>query len=297
MLTGWQTNTNGNTRYFDPDTGAMKQSGLTRLDGYYYYFSKTNGILYKKGFGTVSGKKYYFSPTNGRAQIGWLTLNGKKYYFDTKGVMFADTVANIDGKAYSFDANGVATETQYVMSGNKVKIYDSANSKYYYVTKDYLEHPGIASGQTSDVELLAALCESEAGNQGLIGMEAVALCVLNRTIVANKEFPSSVRYVIYQIGANSSYPQYSVVTDGALLKRLNGQYENRALAYQAAQAALEIFQNYCLKKTPRTLEGFTTKDFNYMYFMTEAAFKKQPLNFSKVEYFKYKDHVFFVDWV
>ena len=47
----------------------------------------------------------------------------------------------------------------------------------------------------------------------------------------------------------------------------------------------------------RTLSGFKKKDFNYMYFMMNSAFKKQPLTFSKVEYEVYKDHTFFVDWV
>ena len=42
------------------------------------------------------------------------------------------------------------------------------------------------------------LCEAEAGNQGKIGMEAVALCVLNRTIKSDKEFPSTIRGVIYE---------------------------------------------------------------------------------------------------
>ena len=43
--------------------------------------------------------------------------------------------------------------------------------------------------------------------------------------------------------------------------------------------------------------GFKTKDFNYKFFMTPAAFKAQNLNFSKLEYEQYKGHVFFVDWI
>ena len=125
-------------------------------------------------------------------------------------------------------------------------------------------------------------------------MEAVALCVLNRTIKADKEFPSSVRYVIYQ---GTTFPQYSVVTDGALLKRLNGQFENRELAYSAAQKALIVFNDYVLNNKKRVINGFQTKDFNYMYFMMDSSFWKQPLSFDKVEYEQYKDHIFFVDWV
>ena len=45
--------------------------------------------------------------------------------------------------------------------------------------EEFLEHPGIADGKVSDLDLLAAVCDAEAGDQGVVGMEAVALCVLN----------------------------------------------------------------------------------------------------------------------
>lgn len=72
-------------------------------------------------------------------------------------------------------------------------------------------------------------------------MKAVALCLLNRTL--DKEFPSSVRYVLYQ---GTTFPQYSVVTNNQLLKRLNGQFIDRASAYEAAQQALDSFNAYVL---------------------------------------------------
>ena len=157
--------------------------------------------------------------------------------------------------------------------------------------EEFLEHPGIADGKVSDLDLLAAVCE--AGDQGVVGMEAVALCVLNCTIDQYKEFPSQIRYVVYQ----GKPTQYAVVTDGALLKRLKGQFEDRTNAYAAAKAAMEVFSNYVNHGTKRTLPGFKTKDFNYKFFMTPAAFKAQNLNFSKLEYEQYKGHVFFVDWI
>ena len=95
----------------------------------------------------------------------------------------------------------------------------------------------------------------------------------------------------------TTFPQYSVVTNGVLLKRLNGQFDNRELAYQAASEAMKIFNDYVTNGTKRTLKGIDTKDFNYMYFMTISAYWKQPLNFSKVKSCQYKDHMFFVDWV
>ena len=60
-----------------------------------------------------------------------------------------------------------------------VKVFDAKNNKWYYMEKEFLEHPGIADGTVSDLDLLAAVCDAEAGDRGLVGMEAVALCVLN----------------------------------------------------------------------------------------------------------------------
>ncbi len=78
--------------------------------------------------------------------------------------------------------NGVATakttKPNLNVSNGDVKVYDTKNSRYYTMVKEYKSHPGIANGKTSDEALLAALCELEAGDQGKIGMEAVALCVL-----------------------------------------------------------------------------------------------------------------------
>ena len=290
MCTGWIKSTAGNYRYFKPSNGIM-YVGLEKVDDDYYYFSKSTGVRYQKGFGTVGSKKYYFDPSDGKAKTGWLTLDGKKYYFNDAGVMLADTIAAIDGTTYRFDSNGVATKTSsdnYTIDGNYVKVYDAKNGKYYYMEKQFIQHPGIADGTVSDLDLLAAV-----GDQGVIGMEAVALCVLNCTIDEYKEFPSQIRYVVYQ----GKPTQYAVVTDGALLKRLNGQFEDRTNAYAAAKAAMEMFNDYVNRGTKRSLPGFTTKDFNYKFFMTPAAFKAQNLNFSKLEYEQYKGHVFFVDWI
>ena len=295
MCTGWVKSSAGNYRYFKPSNGIM-YTGLEKIDSDYYYFSKSTGVRYQKGFGTVGSKKYYFNPSDGKAKTGWLELDGKKYYFDTSGVMLANTIASIDGTTYRFDSDGAATKTSdndYTVEGKYVKVFDAKNNKYYYMEEEFLEHPGIADGKVSDLDLLAAVCDAEAGDQGVVGMEAVALCVLNCTIDQYKEFPSQIRYVVYQ----GKPTQYAVVTDGALLKRLKGQFEDRTNAYAAAKAAMEVFSNYVNHGTKRTLPGFKTKDFNYKFFMTPAAFKAQNLNFSKLEYEQYKGHVFFVDWI
>ena len=240
---------------------------------------------------------------------GLKTISGKKYYFKSDGSMAVSTTVTVSGVTYTISSTGVASvkindnnsgsssHPDKNLSNGNVKVYDTKNSRYYTMVKEYKSHPGIANGKTTDEELLAALCESEAGDQGKIGMEAVALCVLNRTIKTDNEFPSTIRGVIYENIGSSTTAQYSVVRDGALLKRLNGNFENRTLAYQAAREAMTIFNNYVKNGKARTLKGFKQKDFKYMYFMMNSAFKKQPLNFSKVKYEVYKDHTFFVDWV
>ena len=301
MATGWLKNSKGQKRYFHRTSGVMATGWLKNTSkNISYYFDPETGYM-TTGWRRISGKKYYFSTSNGSMATGLKTIDGKKYYFKTDGSMAVSTTVTVSGVTYIISSTGVATvktshSNQNLSNGN-VKVYDTQNSRYYTMVKEYKTHPGIANGKTTDEALLAALCESEAGDQGKIGMEAVALCVLNRTIKKDKEFPSTVRGVIYESMVNGTYPQYSVVRDGALLKRLNGNFENRTLAYQAAKEAMTIFNNYVKNGKSRTLTGFKQKDFNYMYFMMNSSFKKQPLTFSKVKYEVYKDHTFFVDWV
>ena len=301
MATGWLKNSKGQKRYFHSTSGVMATGWLKNTSkNISYYFDPKTGYM-TTGWRRISGKKYYFSTSNGSMATGLKTIDGKKYYFKTDGSMAVSTTVTVRGVTYTISSTGVATvktshSNQNLSNGN-VKVYDTQNSRYYTMVKEYKTHPGIANGKTTDEALLAALCESEAGDQGKIGMEAVALCVLNRTIKKDKEFPSTVRGVIYESMVNGTYPQYSVVRDGALLKRLNGNFENRTLAYQAAKEAMTVFNNYIKNGKSRTLTGFKQKDFNYMYFMMNSSFKKQPLTFSKVKYEVYKDHTFFVDWV
>ena len=104
--------------------------------------------------------------------------------------------------------------------------------------------------------------------------------------------------VLAPFKASASPPYaYTISYLNQLLKRLNGQFIDRASAYEAAQQALDSFNAYVLNGTPRTVSGIKAKDFNYKYFMMTSAFWKQPLNFKKVVYETYKDHTFFVDWV
>ena len=327
MVTGWLTDSKNHKRYFNTKTGKLTRGWMTDSKGNKYYFTSGEGVMATGWMTNSKGQKRYFYSKSGVMATGWLnntskkityyfdkttgfmstglkTINGKKYYFKSNGAMAVSTTVTVSGVTYTIASDGVATvkgsstsRPNQTLSNGNIKVYDTKNSRYYTMVKEYKSHSGIANGKVTDEALLAALCESEAGNQGKIGMEAVALCVLNRTIKSDKEFPSTIRGVIYESIPGTTTAQYSVVRDGALLKRLNGNFENRTLAYQAAREAMTIFKNYVKNGKPRTLRGFKQKDFNYMYFMMNSYFKKQPLNFSKVKYEVYKDHTFFVDWV
>ena len=327
MVTGWLTDSKNHKRYFNTKTGKLTRGWMTDSKGNKYYFTSGEGVMATGWMTNSKGQKRYFYSKSGVMATGWLnntskkityyfdkttgfmstglkTIDGKKYYFKSNGAMAVSTTVTVSGVTYTIASDGVATvkgsstsRPNQTLSNGNIKVYDTKNSRYYTMVKEYKSHSGIANGKVTDEALLAALCESEAGNQGKIGMEAVALCVLNRTIKSDKEFPSTIRGVIYESIPGTTTAQYSVVRDGALLKRLNGNFENRTLAYQAAREAMTIFKNYVKNGKPRTLRGFKQKDFNYMYFMMNSYFKKQPLNFSKVKYEVYKDHTFFVDWV
>lgn len=64
--------------------------------------------------------------------------------------------------------------------------------------------------ELGEMELLAQLCQAEAGNQGLTGMRYVADVVLNR--VDSEKFPDTVEEVIYQTGP----VQFTTTVNGAL---------------------------------------------------------------------------------
>ena len=81
----------------------------------------------------------------------------------------------------------------------------------------------------SDLDLLAALVWSEAGDQDFIGMRIVADCVCNRASDRHPEWPSSISAVIYQPG------QFEVVANGRLDQ---GFYNATPECYEAARLAL-----------------------------------------------------------
>lgn len=285
---------NGRVKSNDTKLGEL-QKGWVQVSANWYHFDENTGIM-SFGFLMDNGKTYYLSENKGIRQYGLKTINGDYYYFEPgSGVMAVNTTKTISGKVYTFDEDGVGTITQdYVVSGNDILVRE--NGRQWRLQKEYVEHPGVADGTLEDDDLLAMLVDAEANDQGLAGMTAVALSILNRTLPENTSFPNNLRYVIY------SKTQYSPVFDGALLRRMNGIWEEKAKSYQAVAAAKKLLNSYKSTGKARVISGISTsvmgrKDFDCTFFMTPGAFESCNLNWDKCKTFQYRGHVFFSQWV
>lgn len=294
------------TYYFNPSTTqeggvnypiGCRRTGSFQISGSWYYF-QADGVMLVSSWKKLSNKWYYYQE-DGTRKTGWLTLDDKRYYFKSNGVMAVNETMVIGGKTWTFDDDGVATESQsftYDANGN-VKVIAS-NRKSYTLQKEYATHPGIATEKISDKELLTAAVHCEAGNQGVQGMTAVAMVILNRTLAPQYNFPPSVRYVIYQKG------QFSIVTDGTLLKRLlNTDVAGYDTAEKAVNRAYAMYNAYVKNKTKRNkyLTNVLAKsngkdDFDCLFFMTPAAYSATAGLTSKSEAFTFKGHTFFTYW-
>ncbi|MCI6035988.1 MAG: cell wall hydrolase [Firmicutes bacterium] len=94
--------------------------------------------------------------------------------------------------------------------------------------KKLSENRGAVSCETSDVTLLAALIQCEAGRESYEGKLAVGAVVMNR--VSSSSFPNSISEVIYQSG------QFTPAYSGALASALASGVSSTC--YQAAAAAI-----------------------------------------------------------
>lgn len=304
MLTGL-TKVGKKTFYLNPEAtveggvsypAGCRRSGSFRISGSWYYF-QADGVMLVSSW-KKQGSKYYYYGEDGKRKTGWLTLDGNRYYLKSTGAMAVDETMVIGGKTWSFDKNGIATETQsftYDSDGN-IRVLDS-DKKFYTLQKEYAKHPGVADGKVSDKELLAAVVYCEAANQGLQGMTATAMVILNRTLAPQYNFPPSLRYVIYQKG------QFAVVWDGALLKTLNNtDVAGYATAETAVDRAYIMYEAYKTNKTKRTkylsnvlARSNGKKDFDCLFFMTPSAYASAGLT-AKSEAFTYKGQTFFTYW-
>ena len=311
------------TYYFDPKTYAMvtgevRMITIVEKDRTYPYYFYNTGKMCMDGFKKLGSYTYYFNKNDGHGHIGWATLEGALRYFDSTGHLYISKTFEKNGKTYVADANGAVTEltaanTQtaipatynqynktysYVDKGSYVSVTDSAG-KTFAMASEYLSHEGVAFGKYSDRDLMAACVDAEMGDMGLIGMEAVAMTILNATI--DPDFPADVRLVIYETNPlQFAVVKYPLNGKSAILRRLEGDYGDeagKALAYQAVDNAIRIFTSYVKNGTPRSLGPTFNdgKDFSFLGFMSVDSWYALGSPDAKRAY-QWYDCMFFHDW-
>lgn len=108
------------------------------------------------------------------------------------------------------DDNDVATSVVAAKSNSETKTTSKVT------TKSTAKSSAKTSYSKSDLRLMASIINCEAGAEGYQGKIAVGIVVMNR--VASKNFPNTIKKVIYQKN------QFSPVRNGMLAKKLK-QYD------------------------------------------------------------------------
>lgn len=302
MLTGMRT-VGKKTYYFNPRDTVEKgvsypigcrRSGSFNLLGQWRYFD-ANGVMLKSAWKTLNGKRYYYQ-ADGARKSGWLTLKGHTYYFKTTGAMARNETLVIGNKKWSFDKNGYAEQLQGFVYDANGYIRVLLNNRYYTLEPEFATDKGVSDNKTDDRDLLTATVYCEAGNQGVEGMTATAMVILNRTISQEHGFPASVRHVIYQ------KDQFEVVRKGMLGYRLRNTnipgYADARTAVNQAYSMLNAYLSNGTKRNkylPNVLAIPKVDDFNYLFFMTPEAYKRTGLT-KKSKAFTYGGQTFFLYW-
>ena len=323
MVTGWKQV--GNNWYYLQSSGAMAAntwigdyyvngSGVW-VQGYWvqsgnrWWYANPDGTYPKNGWKTIQSKQYYFDK-DGWMVTGWLKIGSTWYYLNPSGERAYDqwvgtpkaigscyiskygkavtgTTYSLGDYIYTFDANGYCTKKENRYS----YATDSKNGKTYKVEKQY----DTDASNMSENDFLAAAVYAESANQGLTGMTGVAMVMLNR--MANAAYPSDARIMIYQAS------QFEVARDGALTKaiaKLNSSETAMKNAKEAVRKAREIRAAYQKDGTVTPIEGLNVPAghtiFEYLGFMTPAAFQSSNLDPVKTAMFTYKNTAFYTSW-
>lgn len=293
VLTGFQT-VGGNRYYFDAN--GIMAIGFVKIQGKQYYFNES-GIMSVSGTPIINGQKYAFK-ADGEQIFGWYQLGDFKLYFNPNNNGAAVTgYIEIDNVVYQFNADGILIDSQV----KYVTLKDPLNGKTYTLEGTYLTDPKIGVDITED-EFFASVLYTEAGNQGYAGQVAVAMTILNRS--ENSSFPSTLSFVIY------TKNQFEVARNGTLtkyLKAFKNDDENtllwlrKAKSLEAVQEARRIMNEYKSNGANRTIQGITMpagqNDFNYLFFMTQAAFDRLGLDADKCNSLVHNGHIFFEKWI
>lgn len=150
--TGIITDSQGNTHYYDAQTGYESYNTFYINNGDTYYFDK-DGNMVKNQFVEINpntGLKYYFG-TDGKALLGKQTVNGATYNFGSTGIMVVnDIVKNSDGTLSYYGTNGKLITNDIVLNNVKLSINSNGviqgndyyvqsptnNSVYYYLVNN-----------------------------------------------------------------------------------------------------------------------------------------------------------------
>ena len=141
FATGWQI-VDGDTFYFDPDTGVMAD-GSSPIDGKIYIFEQTvrNGMTVYRCLGVQSG---FFAESrgvlyyqNGAYVTGWQEISGETFYFDPATGLMANGSAAIDGKMYDFKEVVREGITVYKCLGTRSGLYPESGGIRYYLEGVY----------------------------------------------------------------------------------------------------------------------------------------------------------------
>ena len=321
----------GNTYYGQSDGSMAKNTWITK-GGKKYYFRSWGAAYHNEIFTDPANGNIYYGSSDGSVVVNqWVQTSGGRYRFDSQGRAYRNQWFDSAGNPTSYEpaigfyyvgSNGVMlTDTYYKtqkdggdyyysFSGTGacnyadpqyVRAKDSVNGIYYVMEHQYFTDP-----QVSERDLMAAICAAEAGIQRTTGMTAVAMVVRNRM----EEYGYSMKTAIYR------QQQFEPARNGSLTRYLQGISSGTSSimqelvntgAYIAADTSEKIMNDYKTNGTNRVIPGFgdTRADFDYLYFMTPAAFERLNLDPEKCVTYTYtyqgatytSSHIFFVNWV
>ena len=321
----------GNIYYGQSDGSMAKNTWITK-GGKKYYFRSWGAAYHNEIFTDPANGNIYYGSSDGSVVVNqWVQTSGGRYRFDSQGRAYRNQWFDSAGNPTSYEpaigfyyvgSNGVMlTDTYYKtqkdggdyyysFSGTGacnyadpqyVRAKDSVNGIYYVMEHQYFTDP-----QVSERDLMAAICAAEAGIQRTTGMTAVAMVVRNRM----EEYGYSMKTAIYR------QQQFEPARNGSLTRYLRGISSGTSSimqelvntgAYIAADTSEKIMNDYKTNGTNRVIPGFgdTRADFDYLYFMTPAAFERLNLDPEKCVTYTYtyqgatytSSHIFFVNWV
>ena len=162
---------------------------------------------------------------------------------DSEGVAEDGNGADSDTKPDSKDTAASPSPKSAPAAQNAAKAVTKPAAKYE--KKSYSK---------SDLRLMASIINCEAGAEGFQGKLAVGIVVMNR--VASKNFPNTVKKVIYEKG------QFSPVRNGMLSKKLKQYDAGRTKSSQwkscisAAKKVLSGQRTIVYKGKTKSLKGY-----------------------------------------